>query len=105
MVIVETRVFTRLITRLLTDEELRKLQIALVMRPEQGPLVRGGKGLRKIRWTLPGRGKSGALRVLYYWDRPQDRIYMLYVFEKPSQADLTAAQVKELARVIEEELR
>lgn len=104
MVIVETPSFTRLVTGLLGDEEIRQLQVGLILRPEQGPVIRGGNGLRKLRWSIPGQGKRGSLRVFYYWDKPADRIYMLYVIEKASQADLTAAQLKQLARVIEEEL-
>lgn len=105
MVIVETRTFTRLITELLPDEDYRGLQSALVLRPEQGALIRGAQGLRKLRWSQPGRGKRGGLRVFYYWDRQADRIYMIFVIEKSRQEDLTAAQAKELGRLIREELR
>ena len=105
MVIVETQVFTKLICALLSDEELRRLQVALVLRPGQGPLVPGGAGLRKLRWSLAGRGKRGGLRVLYYWDASADRLYMIYVYEKTKSSDLTKAQLRELARVVKEELR
>ena len=63
-------IFTRLICDLLPDEQLRRLLLALMLRPEQGVLIPGGAGLRKIRWSQPGRGKRGGLRVLYYWDPP-----------------------------------
>lgn len=53
MVIVETHVFTKLICDLLSDEQSRRLQLALMLRPEQGVLVPGGSGLRKLRWRNP----------------------------------------------------
>lgn len=60
--------FTRLISDLLSDEELRRLHFALLLRPEQGALIRGASGLRKVRWGQQGRGKRGGVRVLYFWD-------------------------------------
>ncbi|MEX2555807.1 MAG: type II toxin-antitoxin system RelE/ParE family toxin [Actinomycetota bacterium] len=105
MVVVETSIFTRLICSLLPDEEIRRLQLALVLRPDQGAVIRGAGGLRKVRWNQPGRGKRGSLRVLYYWDRAADRLYMIYLFEKTRQDDLTAAQIKTLGRVVREELK
>ncbi len=59
MVIVETSVFTRQVTELLPDDEYRKFQIILANRPETGTIIKGSGGLRKIRWSLPGRGKRG----------------------------------------------
>ena len=105
MIIVETAIFTRLICDLLLDEELRRLQLALVLRPEQGPLVHGAAGVRKLRWNLPRRGKRGGLRVLYYWDKPSERIYMIYAYQKVRQGDLTRAQIRELGRLVREELK
>lgn len=105
MVIIETSVFTKLICKLLPDEDLRRLQLALMLRPEQGPLAPGGAGLRKIRWSQAGRGKRGGLRILYYWDGAADRLYMLYVYEKSKTSDLTQEQVRTLAKVIREELK
>jgi hypothetical protein len=105
VVIIETPVSTRLIGDLLPDEEQRRLQLALVLRPEQGALIPGASGLRKVRWSQPGRGKRGGLRVLYIWDKAADRLYMVYAFEKSRTGDLTPAQVKVLGRVVREELR
>ncbi|MBI4728056.1 MAG: hypothetical protein HY775_00915 [Acidobacteria bacterium] len=80
------------------------MQIALVLRPEQGALIRGAHGLRKLRWGRTGRGKSGDLRVFYFWDKPASRLYLIYAIEKARQADLTPEQQKELGRVVREEL-
>ena len=105
MIFVETSVFTREIKELLPDEEYRVLQTALMVRPDAGDIIRGGGGLRKVRWNLPGRGKRGALRVIYYWDRPTDTVYMLFAYPKGEREDLTQTQIRALARIVREEFR
>ena len=100
---VETPVFTAAIQRHLDDERYRQLQIALMLRPEQGPVISGSGGLRKVRWATAGAGKRGGLRVIYYW-APSDRVfYMLYVYTKSAQGDLTPAQTRQLSRAVREE--
>ena len=101
MIFIETSVFTREIKDLLPDEEYRMLQTALMFRPDAGDIIRGGGGLRKVRWNLPGRGKRGALRVIYYWD-PPDTIYMLLPYKKTDQDDLTPEQLKFLRVMVKE---
>lgn len=104
MWLVETRVFTREVTELLSDEEYRALQLALVFRPEQGNLIPGSGGLRKLRWLARGTGKRGGLRVIYYWDKPANRVYLLRVYRKSRQDDLTPQQLRLLRRLVQEEL-
>jgi hypothetical protein len=67
----------------------------------EGSLIRGSEGLRKIRWNLPGKGKRGALRVIYYWN-PPDTIFLLFPFRKTEQEDLTPDQLKLLRRMVKE---
>jgi mRNA-degrading endonuclease RelE of RelBE toxin-antitoxin system len=100
---VETPVFTDAIRRLATDESYRALQTALLLRPQQGPLIRGSGGLRKLRWAAPGRGKRGGIRVVYYWDAKSETVYMLLAYAKSSQEDLTPTQLRMLARIVREE--
>ena len=101
MIFIETSVFTREISGLLPDEAYRMLQTALMHRPDAGDIIRGGGGLRKVRWNFPGRGKRGALRVIYYWD-PPDTIYMLLPYKKTDQEDLTPEQFKVLRALVKE---
>jgi len=56
MIFIETSVFTREIKDILPDEDYRMLQTALMYKPDAGDIIRGGGGLRKVRWNLPGRG-------------------------------------------------
>jgi len=101
---VETPIFTKIITRL-DDEEYRSLQIALMLRPEQGTIIRGASGLRKVRWARPGSGKRGGLRVIYYWAPRVQAFYMLYAYSKNEQGDLTPAQARLLGQLVREEFK
>ncbi|RMG98214.1 MAG: hypothetical protein D6706_07470 [Chloroflexi bacterium] len=102
---VETRVFTNRITGLLSDDEYHALQLVLWFRPEQGPIIRGGGGIRKIRWKSGRSGKRAGIRIIYFWDDPEDTIYMLFAYPKSAQDDLTPEQLKILRRLVEEELK
>ncbi|VFN03575.1 MAG: hypothetical protein BECKG1743F_GA0114225_108202 [Candidatus Kentron sp. G] len=66
MVFMETPIFTKAITRLLSDDEYRELQGKLLLHPDAGVLIKGSGGLRKIRWKGRGTGKRGGIRVIYY---------------------------------------
>ena len=105
MVVIETSVFTRQLRALLPDEEYRKLQAALVGKPTLGPLIRGSGGLRKLRWALPGRGKRGGVRVIYFWAARQDQLLMLLMYPKSERDDLSPSQLKLLRKLVEEEYR
>jgi|SRR5450756_1727784 mRNA-degrading endonuclease RelE of RelBE toxin-antitoxin system len=102
---VETPVFTTAIRRHLDDEQYRQLQIALMLRPEQGPVIQGSGGLRKVRWATTGAGKRGGLRVIYYWAPRNQAFYMVYAYTKSEQGDLTPAQTRQLSRVVREEFK
>lgn len=101
MIIIETPIFTKLITTLMSDDEYKDLQEALVTRPEMGALIKNSGGLRKVRWSLEGRGKSGGVRVIYYWMSADDQLYMLLAYPKSEQANLTDAQVNALRKIVE----
>ena len=101
MLFIETTIFTKEIQRLTADDNYRMLQTALMLRPDAGSLIRESGGLRKIRWNLPGTGKRGALRVIYYWN-PPDTIFMLFPYRKNEQEDLTQEQLKVLRQTVKE---
>jgi hypothetical protein len=104
MEFVETSVFSSLVEELLSAEEYLALQMALVLRPEQGALIPQSGGLRKLRWSYQGQGKRGGLRVIYYWQPTSDRVYLLFLYPKNRQEDLTTNQVRLLRRIVEEDL-
>lgn len=101
MIFIETPTFTRQITSLMSDEEYAKLQKQLAGNPEAGVLIEGTGGLRKIRVALPGRGKSGGARVIYYYFTAASQIAMVLAYPKNVQDNLTAAQKKTLKAIID----
>ena len=101
MVIIETPIFTKLTTELMNDDEYKDLQEALVSRPDRGSLIKNSGGLRKVRWALEGRGKSGGARVIYYWMTDNDQLYMLLAYPKNVQDNLTDTQLKALKKIVE----
>ena len=68
MEFLEARAFTRYVSDYLTDDDYRELQRRLAAAPEQGDVIPGTGGFRKLRWTDPrrGKGRRGGLRVIYY---------------------------------------
>lgn len=104
MVFIETPVFTRLVEELLPHDSYMGLQHVLLLRPETGLVIPGSGGLRKLRWGIEQKGKRGGLRVIYYWDKPNEVIYMLFVYRKGEREDLTSEQIRALRRLTKEYL-
>lgn len=99
---VETTQFTKKIVILLTDEEFGKLQIFLCDNPEFGKLIKGSGGIRKIRFAAKGKGKSGGVRVLYYWAASREKILFLDVYAKSEKEALSDVEIKFLRKVVGE---
>ena len=103
MEFIETPVSTKLVLDLLDDEEYRELQNVLLLDPAYGDLIRGGGGIRKMRFAIEGRGKSGGVRTIYYWAKPGDQIYLLLIYPK-SKKDTLSVKETEILRAYVKEL-
>ena len=104
MVFVELPIFVRCAGELFTDDDLRELQVTLLENPAAGDLIPAGRGLRKLRVPLPGRGKRGGARVIYYHWVSHEQCYLVYAYAKNVASDLTKVQLQRLADVIDSEL-
>lgn len=99
---VETPLFTDQVTDQLNDDEYRELQWTLLLRPGAGPVIPNSGGIRKLRWRRRGGGKRGGLRVIYYWKGADNVIYMLLLYSKTQQEDMTPHQLRVLRRLVKE---
>ena len=105
MVIIETTIFTKIITSLLNDDDYQKLQNELIQNPAIGNIIPGSGGIRKVRWKLQGRGKRGGARVLYYWANKENQIFMLFAYPKNGMENITKEQLSILKKAVETEFK
>jgi hypothetical protein len=103
MIFIEASTFTKLLPDYLTDDEYRGLQMYLMQKPDAGDLVRGSGGVRKVRWAPDGRGKSGGVRVIYYWKKPNHEIWMLTIYSKTERSTISRHILKKIAEAIDHE--
>ena len=99
MVFIETPIFTVDVRALLSDDEYAALQQHLVAMPNAGDVIAGTGGLRKIRWTVAGKGKRGGTRVIYYHVVAQAQIRMILIYRKGIKDDLTPKEKTVLRKI------
>lgn len=87
----------------LTDEDLQALEQLILSHPDAGQVMRGTGGLRKVRFAPRSshRGKSGAFRVCYAVFPEHGRVYLVTLFAKSEQANLTAAERTDVKAMLE----
>jgi hypothetical protein len=98
MVFIELSAFTQRLADLLDDEAYLALQVHLAVHPDIGKLIRGGKGLRKVRWAAKGHGKRGGARVIYFWRTSAGQIILARIYAKNEREDLSPAELKTVIR-------
>ena len=105
-IFVEAPAFTRWLPDYLTDEAYRLLQQTLLENPEQGAVIPGTGGFRKLRWPdiRRGKGARGGLRIIYYHLADERQIWLFTIFDKDELADLGPQEKRQLKRTIEQEL-
>jgi mRNA-degrading endonuclease RelE of RelBE toxin-antitoxin system len=101
MLFIETLLFTKQVTAYLSDDKYRELQSFLMEKPDAGDLIQGTGGLRKLRWGAGSKGKRGGVRIIYYWQMPDDQIYLMTLYAKNEMADLSAKEKKALKQIVE----
>jgi hypothetical protein len=104
MIFIELPQFTRCAESLFTEDDLINLQQIVMENPAVGDVIPGGKGLRKLRVSQPGRGKKGGARVIYYHWSSKDWCYLIYAYAKNDKSDLTQDQLHRLATLIQLEI-
>lgn len=86
----------------LNDEDLKQLEFILLQNPQQGDVIQGTGGARKLRIQLEGRGKRGGGRVIYVDIFEKEKLYLLLAYPKNVQDNLTSTQKDAIKQLIED---
>jgi hypothetical protein len=93
--------YIRRADKLLTEAQRRGVIDYLAAHPKAGDLLEGTGGIRKLRWARDGRGKSGGVRVIYYFHSEAMPLYLLTLFAKNERANLSKAERNALAGLVD----
>lgn len=100
--IAETPPFSRKAEKLLTSAERTELISYLSTHPKAGIMVEGTGGIRKIRWSRGSSGKSGGVRIIYYYHNETMPLYLLALFPKNEKANLSSGEKIVLAKLVKQ---
>ena len=93
--------YQRRAEKLLVESERHDIVNYVAAFPKAGDLIKGTGGVRKLRWRRGGKGKSGGVRVIYYFHSQRMPLYLLTVFAKNERADLSQAERNKLALLVD----
>ena len=101
LTVAEVPEYIRRAEKLLTATERRDVVDYLAAHPKVGDLMEGTGGVRKLRWGRGGQGKSGGVRVIYYFHSESMPLYLLTLFAKNEQDNLSKAERNDLAKLVD----
>ena len=95
--VAETHMFKRQAEKIWGEDGRAALSDHLALNPEDGDVIPGTGGVRKLRWGKTGVGKRGGVRVIYFYYRPDCPLYLLLAYAKAQASDLSADEKKAVA--------
>ena len=102
LTVVETLLFQRQWPLYWTEEQRGEFASFIAAHPTAGDVVPESGGIRKVRWSRAGSGKSGGVRVIYFTRNAEGEVVLLTLYAKTKTDNLTGSKLKEIRRAIEE---
>ncbi|MEO8595896.1 MAG: type II toxin-antitoxin system RelE/ParE family toxin [Candidatus Solibacter sp.] len=100
MTVVETARFLKDVKPMMADSEREELVAFVGANPDTGDIIPETGGVRKMRWSLSGRGKRGGARIIYYYHDERLPVFLLAAYGKNEKANLTMAERNAMKRII-----
>jgi hypothetical protein len=101
LTIAELPEYIRQAQKLMSVDERREIIDYLAAHPKAGDLIEGTRGIRKLRWGRGSSGKSGGVRIIYYMHSELMPLYLITLFAKNEQGNLTKAERNELSILVD----
>ena len=98
--VIETPVYSNKVGGILTENERDAFAAFIAENPTAGSVVRGSGGVRKIRWTQQGRGKSGGARIIYFNRLANGEIWLLTIYAKGDRTTIPAHELRVIKETI-----
>jgi hypothetical protein len=95
LTVIETPLFSKLWPAYWSEDERGSFAAFIAEHPEEGDVVQGSGGVRKVRWSRAGSGKSGGVRVIYFVRNDLGEL-VLFLYAKSKMDSLKASTLKEL---------
>ena len=99
--VAETASYLAWAKSVMTEDERDAVVTLLATNPTAGVVIVGTGGVRKLRFAIGGRGKSGGVRIIYYFHDERLPVYVLAGFAKNEKATLSAAECNALRRLVD----
>jgi hypothetical protein len=102
IVVVETRPFQRFAAEIWSEAERQEFIDTVAREPTRGAVMQGTGGVRKLRWSREGTGKSGGVRVIYYFHDEEAPLFLLTVYAKGRKDNLSADERNAIKQAVTE---
>lgn len=99
--ITELPEYIRRANELLNEIERKSIIDYLAFHPRAGDIMEGTGGIRKLRWARGGKGKSGGVRVIYYYHDSRIPLYLLTIFGKSEKSNISKSERNELSKLVD----
>lgn len=100
--IVESDIYTKMASAILTQDEQEELATFIASQPEAGDVIPHSSGCRKLRWQRQGMGKRGGSRVIYFNKLSSGKICLLLIYAKAKSENIPAHLLKQLKEELEQ---
>lgn len=100
MTVVETIRFLKDADGLIEESDRARMVEFIGANPEAGDVISETGGVRKLRWALPGGGKRGGARVIYFFHNESLPVFLLAMYGKNEKANLTRAERNAMTKLI-----
>jgi hypothetical protein len=101
LTVVESPIFQKLWPRYWDEDERAEFATFIALNSDSGSVIRGSGGVRKIRWTREGTGKSGGVRIVYITRNEAGEVYLLTLYAKSESENISLIALKEIRRALE----